>query len=307
MSEILAFMPTFSPNDECHPRFVRPYTREGQEAIKSRLGTANGRLKPGVYLDAIDSILNIRPDIHLVVGDGRSTESIRSALQSHNQEAIIEHNEMLWSGHDDRSAYTLEFYPKKMSQWKIFNDVYKRYATPDMKYFVYTSSDVVWLHDWVSEAIKEFDKNPKLMILFPTVSSGDGNIPCQVASGPRDLDLQEIPYDIHGKGRVLNMYSAIFRREFLDAYGGYISLFRNNFSESFLDYMCEAMEGEMRLMPRGWAWHWGTVDYWKSESGSPYFFAEEKDKFDITINKVLMMHGAGFANVPFLKNLLCPE
>lgn len=103
------------------------------------------------------------------------------------------------------------------------------------------------------------------------------------------------------------MYCAVFRREFLDTYGGYLSLFRNNFSESFLDYMCTAMGGEMRLMPRGWVWHWGTVDYWKSESGSPYFFAEEKDKFDITMNKVLMMNGAGFMDVPFLKNLLYTE
>lgn len=183
MSEILAYMPTFSPNDECHPKFVRPYTRETQEAIKSRLGTPEGRLKPGVYMDSIDSVLNTRPDIHLVVGDGRSTQSIRSALGQHRQN------------------YTLELYPEKMSQWKIFNHVYEKYATHDMKYFVYTSSDVVWTMDWVAEAIKEFEKNPKLMILFPTVSSGDGNIPCQVADGPKDLDLQEIPYDIHGKGR----------------------------------------------------------------------------------------------------------
>lgn len=295
MSEVVCFMPTYSPVVEADPRPLRPYERQSFDQICARFNTKEGRVKPGVYFDAIDSILNTRPDIKLVVGDARSTESIRNAL--------LDHNEASFSNQGEAPHYTLKLYPEKMSQWAVFNDVYEKYCTADTKYFVYSSSDVIWTMDWVGEAIKAFEKDPKLQILFPCVSSGDGNIPCQVATGPRDLDPQLAPYDRFGKAPVLNAYAAIFRKEFLDIFGGYPDIFRNNYTESFLHYLCSAMGGEMRLLPRGWVYHWGTVDIW-SENGSAYYYQQEQDLFQSIMNRVLMMDAAGIADVQFFKNLL---
>ncbi len=302
MTEIVCFVPTYSPNVEAQT--TRSYDRLTQEEIKKRLETTEARIKPGVYFDVIDSIINTRPDVHLIVGDGKSTDSIRTALISHNEEAKKEHLEAVWHGDKaDRSAYTLQLYPEKMSQWVIFNDVFEKYTTPDTKYFIYSSSDVIWQMDWVAEAIKEFDKNPALQILFPLVSTGDGNIPFQVSDGPIDRDPSEAPYDQYGKAKVLNMYVAIFRADFLRAYGGYPDIFRNCYTESFLQYLCKAVKGEMKLLPRGHVFHHGTVDIWQ-ENGSYYYYNEEKLIFDTIMNHVQMMDGAGLVSQEFLKKLL---
>lgn len=267
----------------------RPYRGLSNEEIAQRIESDHGRKKPWVYMDAIDSILNIRPDIELVVADGRSTESMRTQMLKHHQES--------------NANYTLLCYPDKMSQWIIFNDVIDRYVKSDTKYFVYTSSDIIWQMDWVEEAIKEFDKNPKLQILFPCVNNGDGNLPCQVASGPRDLDPIKPPYQEEAKAPVLNAYAMIFRMDFLRAFGGYPTVFRNCYSESFLHYMCLAVGGEQRLLPRGWCHHYGTVDIWQ-ENGSFYYFNEEGMQFQEIMNKVQMAHGMGLLTVDFLKNIL---
>lgn len=302
VSEIVVYMPTYSPNTEA--KTTRHYNRLTQEEIVQRLKTPEARIKPGVYFDAIDSVLNIRPDVHLIVADGRSTDSIRTALISHNEEAKKEHLEAIWHGNsEDRSLYTLKLHPEKMSQWAIFNDLFSTYVTDDTKYFVYTSSDVIWHMDWVAEAIKEFEKNPKLQILFPLVSNGDGNIPFQVASGPLDKDPMEAPYDQYGKAKVLNMFVAIFRTDFLKTYGGYPDIFRNCYTESFLSYLCQAIGGEMKLLPRGHVIHHGTVDLWE-ENGSFYYFNEEKVLFETIMNHLQMMDGAGFLSVDLLKKTL---
>ena len=241
-----------------------------------------------MYFDAIDSILNTRPDIKLVVVDGRSTDSVREHLQKH-----IEAN----------PDYNLWFLPEKTSQWLILNDVYKLYSTPETKYFVYTSSDVIWLQDWIGEAIKEFEKNPKLQILFPCVSCGDPNLPCQIASGPRDIDPFKPPYQTAAKAPVLNAYAMIFRMDFLRKYDGYPNLFRNCYTESFLHYLCEAIGGEMRVMPRGWCFHWGEGDKWTSPN-SAYYYTEEYALFQETMSNLKLAQGLGALTPEFLKKLL---
>ncbi len=174
MHKIVCYVPTYAQT-EADLSNHRPYQRLTNDQIFKHTESPLGRIKPLMYMDSIDSILNIRPDIKLVVGDGRSTNSIRAELQKHNEIS---------------RGYNLKLYPEKMSQWVIFNDIYKE--NQDADYFVYSSSDVLWHMDWVEEAIKEFERNPKLQILFPCVSAGDPNLPCQIASGVRDIGHQMI-------------------------------------------------------------------------------------------------------------------
>ncbi len=286
MSEIVCYTPTYSPVTEADTEFTRPYTRLNNAEIQDRIDSGHGTVKPWMYMDSVDSILNVRPDIKLVVGDAKSTESIRLAMQKH---------------HD--GSYILELFPEKMSQWLVFNEIFEKHADEDTKYFIYSSSDIIWHHDWVSEAIKEFEKNPKLQILFPCVSRGDVNLPCQVSSAPRDLDLISPPFQDHARAPVLNAYAMIFRMDFLRTYGGYPTIFRNCFTESFLHYMCEAMGGQMRLMPRGHVFHYGEGDKWTSP-GSAYYYTEEKMEFQSVMNDVLMHKALNRMTVDYLKKKL---
>ncbi len=289
MSEIICYMPTYAPANESEP-LIRTYTRASDNEIASRIADKTGNRRPTVYMDAIDSILNTRSDVFLAVGDGRSTDSIRTDLSRHHEE----------SG----GAYRLDLYPDKMSQWIIFNDILNKYATEDTKYFIYSSSDVIWQMDWVSEAIKEFERNPKVRILFPCVNSGDPNLPCQIAVGPRNLEAFSPPYQDAAKAQVLNAYVMIFRMDFLRTYGGYPTLFRNCFTESFLAYMCEAMGGEMQVLPRGWCHHYGSVDIWANDDKSYYYYNEEKFVFQGVMNQVLMYKAMELMTVQYLKKAL---
>lgn len=289
MSEIIAFMPTYSPDTEAVIAGLRPYIRATNQEIVARALDGVVRPKPSVYFDAIDSVLNTRPDIKLVVADGKSTESMRQELTKHH--------------FANDAKYDIMLYAEKKSQWWIFNDIIEKYATSDTKYFVYTSSDVIWHMDWVGEAIREFERNPKLQILFPCVSRGDLNLPCQVAAGARDLDLIAPPHQSHARAPCLNAYVMIFRMDFLQTYGGYPDIFRNCFTESFLHYMCEAMGGQMRLMPRGHVLHYGEGDKWETP-GSAYFYTEEALMFQTVMNGVLMHKALGRMTVPYLKETL---
>lgn len=288
MPEIICYMPTYSPDTEADTVYSRPYHRLTNEQIQSRVNTEGCRAKPWMYLDSIDSVINTRPDIQLVVGDGRSSESIRDGLIKHNAAS---------------GGYQLELYPEKMSQWAIFNDILDKYATKETKYFVYSSSDVIWYMDWVNEAIKEFESNQKLQIIFPCVNSGDPNLPCQIAQGTRDIDMIAPPFQDHARAPVLNAYAMIFRMDFLRVYGGYPTVFRNCFTESFMHYMCEAMGGAMRLMPRGHVFHYGEGDKWVTP-GSAYFHTEEKLDFQEIMNNVLMHRAMGRMTVDYLKTKL---
>lgn len=289
MSEILCYTPTYSPFSEADRNWPRPFTRISNKEIAERVISDRGRAKPWLYMDAIDSILNTRSDIQLVVGDGRSTESIRDGLKKH---------------HETAGGYSLELYPERMSQWLIFNDIIEKYAMADTKYFVYSSSDVIWQMDWVGEAIREFGAHPEYQILFPCVNNGDQNLPCQIAKGPRDLDTITPPYQEEAKAPVLNAYAMVFRMDFLRTFGGYPTIFRNCFSESFFSTMCTAVGGEMRLVPRAWVHHYGTLDLWQETNGSPYHYTEEKMLFQDIMNKVQMAKGMGLLNVDFLKKTL---
>ncbi len=279
-------MPTYSPHTEADMMWPRSYSRLSNQHIQERINSGKGTVKPWLYMDAVDSILNIRPDIKLVVADAKSTDSIRSEMKKHCD-----------------GSYVLELYPEKMSQWLVFNDVLKNHATDDTKYFIYSSSDIIWHHDWVSEAIKEFEHNPKLQILFPCVNKGDPNLPCQIADGPRDLDPVAPPFQDHARAPCLNAYAMIFRMDFLRTYAGYPTFFRNCFTESFLHYMCEAMGGEMRLMPRGHVFHYGEGDKW-TENGSFYYYNEEKLIFQEVMNNVLMYKAMNRMTVDYLRKKL---
>lgn len=286
MSKIVCYVPTYSPDNEANMEWPRPYDRATNQEILSRINTDKGRIRPWLYMDAIDSIINIRPDIELIVADGKSTDSVRLHLSKH---------------HELNGGYDLELYPEKMSQWEIFNDIYNK--NKDAEYFVYSSSDIIWQMDWVSEAIKEFEKNPKLQILFPCVNRGDPNLPSQIAREPRDLPPIIPPYQDAAKARVVNAYAMIFRMDFLNTYGGYPNVFRNCFTESFLAYMCEAMGGEMRIMPRGWCFHYGEGDKWVTP-GSAYYYTEEKFTFQKIINEVLMYRAMNLMTIDYLKKTL---
>jgi len=287
--KIICYIPTYSPNIEADMEHMRPYVRLTQEEIRARIASPDATAKPAMYMDAIDSVLNVRPDIKLVVGDGRSTDSIREELKKHH---LV-----------NKAMYDIMLYPEKMSQWLIFNDVFKNYATEETEYFIYSSSDIIWYMDWVAEAIKSFEKDPTLKILFPCVNKGDPNLPCQVEPGPRDLDPIAPPFQSYARAPCLNAYAMIFRMDFLRSYGGYPTLFRNCFTESFLHYMCEAMGGEMRLLPRGHVFHHGEGDKW-TDNGSPYYYNEEKFLFHDIMNRVLMFKAMGQMTIEFLKKTL---
>lgn len=268
--------------------WLRPHQRATNEQIAERIFSDKGRTKPTMYMDSIDSVLNIRPDIKLVVADGRSTDSIRSKMRKHCELSAV---------------YEFLEYPEKMSQWALFNDVMNKYCTSETKYFIYSSSDIIWQMDWVAEAIKEFEKNSKLQILFPTVNKGDQNLPCQVAKGVEDKDPFVPPYQSYARAPCLNAYAMIFRMDFLRTYGGYPTFFRNCFTESFLYYMCEAMKGEMKLLPRGHVFHYGEGDKWTSP-GSAYYYTEEKLIFDGVMSDLLMHKAMNMMTVDYLKKRL---
>ncbi len=282
-------MPTYSPTTEADTTVPRPYTRLSQEDIAARLHTRDGMLKPWMYMDAIDSVLNIRPDIKLVVADGRSTNSIRDGLYEHQKA--------------NNRDYIFFPYDEKLSQWWIFNDVIKRFVTDETEYFIYTSSDIIWQMDFVAEAIKEFEKNPKLQIIFPTMSRGDPNAHWQLATGPVDADSFVPPFQEAAKAPVCNAYVMMFRMPFLREFGGYPTLFRNCYTESFLSHMCDAVGGVMKVMPRGWCFHWNEGDKWV-ENGSSYYYNEEFELFENVMNRLLFAKGIGQLTVPYLKNIL---
>ena len=280
VSEIICYMPLYSPTTEAVPP-VRPYTRETNEAISKRL-RRQSRVKPAVYFDCIDSVLNNPTSVRLVVADGRSTESMRAEMVKHHA----------------HGGYELTLYENRESQWKIFNDVYAL-ATPETWYMIYSSSDIVWVHDWVQEAISAFEKNPKLQILFPCVNRGDPNLPCQISNGTRDLPPFEPPFQRAARSPVLNMYAAIFRMDFLKTFGGYPNVYKNCFSESYLYYMCEAMGGKMMVLPRGYVYHHSALD-----AHGDYNYSAEKPMFNPMMDKLLAARAKGEMDVEFLKKLL---
>lgn len=296
MTKILAFLPTYAPHAGEEDQCARPLTRLSSEEIATRINVLGrkSRGRPALYMDCIDSIINTRPDIELVVADARSAEHIRMGLGFH---------------HGNSGGYELAFYPEELSQWLVFNDIMARHIKEDTQYVVYTSSDIIWAMDWVAEAEKEFDKDPSLMILFPTVNSGDPAMPLQLAPKPMDKDLIDPADHMDSIGveaaraPCLNMYAAIFRVEFFKEYGGYQTLWRNCFSESFLYYLCEAMGGKMRLMPRGWCYHHNAGDMWKGEGGL-YNYSAEKPTFDKVMDQVQYMRAMGMMTKEFLKETL---
>jgi len=283
--KIVCYVPTYSQTEA--EVLTRPYTRLSTAEIMDRTNDIKNRSKPGMYFDVIDSIINNPTKVDLIVSDGRSTDSIRDALLLHQRQS---------------GGYELKLYPEKMSQWLLFNDIYNEHKDAD--YFIYNSSDVIWHMDWVVEAIKEFEKNPRLQILFPCVNKGDPNLPCQIAKGVRDLDPILPPYQDAAKARVLNAYAMIFKMDFLHQYGGYPNVYRNCFTESFLAYMCQAIGGEMRVMPRGHVFHWSEGDKWGQEVASPYYYNEEKFAFQSMINELLMCKAMNMMNKDYLKKKL---
>lgn len=303
---ILAFMPTFAPDTEAvlDAPNRRGYTRATQVDIAYRINDLGylSRIRPWVYMDCIDSVLNIRPDVDLVVADARSTDSIREHLRLH-QEASC--------GHNDHPGYSFALFPEKASQWHALNTVYTIHATPETKYFVYTSSDIIWTHDWVAPAIEHFEKDPTLQILFPYVNSGDPALPHQISTGPHDgplidpADFMECEASRAARAPVLNAYAFIVRRDFFDEYGGYPTAYKNCFTESFLYYMCEAMGGKMRLMPQGWVYHHNGIDqHGIGTADGGYNYLAEKPTFDKIMDEVQAARAAGTDDVAFYKRML---
>lgn len=291
-------MPTFAPNAGDEDSCGRPFMRLTNIGIGNRINLlgAKSRGRPWLYMDCIDSILNVRPDIKLVVADARSSDIVRERLAMH---------------HKNTGGYDLAYYPAKLSQWVVFNDILTRHVREYTKYVVYTSSDIIWAMDWVTEAIKEFEAGPSLQILFPTVNSGDPAMPLQLAPGPYDAELID-PADHMGsigvkaaRAPCLNMYAAIFKIDFLRFYGGYPDIFANCFTESFLYYLCEAMGGKMRLMPRGWAYHHGGADaHGAGTAAGLYNYTAEKPVFDEIMDKVQYAREMNIMDADSLKDLL---
>lgn len=299
-NEILVFMPTYAPDAGHEDGCARPLLRLSMDQIADRINMlgAKSRARPWLYMDAIDSVLNMCPQADLVVADAMSSDIIRNGLAMH---------------HRNSGGYNLAFYPDKLSQWVVLNDILSRHATEHTKYFVYTSSDIIWAMDWVAEAIKEFDKDPRLQIIFPTVNAGDPAMPLQLAPGPRDIDIIDPALHMDSAGveaaraPCLNAYAMIFRIDFLKRYGGYPDVFRNCFSESFLYYLCEAMGGKMALAPRCWCYHHNGADAWTDTSpaqGGLYFYSAEKPLFDEIMNQVQYAREMRIMTPEFLKGIL---
>lgn len=291
MPKILVYCPVYSPIQEASKNSPRSYERMPNTAIEQRINAIGikSREKPYIYFDAIDSVCNTRPDVKLVVADARSTDSIRDELKKHHAAS--------------NNSYTLALYQDKLSQWILLNDIWKRFSDKDTEFFVYTSSDVLFGPDWIAEAQKEFAKDPDLQIIFPCVNNGDPNLPCQIATGVRDIDMIEPPYQHAARAPVLNSYAWICRNSFLKTYGGYPTAYRNCFSESFLFYLCEATGGKMRLAPRAWVYHHGSVDAWTGDGGL-YHYDAEKPIFDAMMDKVQAARIEGKMSVEFLKSVL---
>lgn len=296
MAEILVFLPTYSPDAGEEDGCGRPLIRLTLPQIAERINTLGqkSRARPYVYMDAIDSILGSRPDVELVVADAMSSDIIRTDMAMH---------------HKQSGGYELAFYPEKLSQWIVFNDIIQHHCKEDTKYVVYSSSDIIWPEDWVEKAIVEFEKDPALQILFPCVNSGDMSIPIQLAQGPRDMDLID-PADYiscigmaAARAPCLNAYAMIFRIDFFKTYGGYPDLTRNCFSESWLYYMCQAMGGKMRLVPRCWVYHHNGIDVWVGEGGF-YHYSAEKPIFDKTMDALQSARSEGRVTVDYLRKLL---
>lgn len=300
-ANVLIYMPTYAPDTESvlEAPGARGPERLTNPAIAERINRWGflSRIRPHSYWDAIDSVVNTVPEARLVVADARSTDSMRAALTSHYSL--------------DPAAYRLELYPARQSQWTLFNDVMRLHMTPGIRYIVYTSSDIIWPEDWLAKALTEFEADPRLQILFPMVNSGDPVLPCQVAPGPRDLPLIDPAspecMDCEGmraaRAPCLNMYAAVFRREFFKTYGGYMTAFRNCHSESFLYYQCEAMGGKMRLSPGSWLYHHNGIDAWTGEGGS-YNYTAEHPRFHPMMDEVQVARAAGAMNVDFLRRML---
>lgn len=299
MTRILAYMPTYAPDAKSEDQCGRPFIRLTMDEIAKRINELGrkSRGRPAIYMDCIDSIVNQRPDVELVVADARSSDEVRQGLAEHHKAA---------------GGYELAFYPEKMSQWVVFNDVLARHAKEDTEYFIYTSSDIIWANDWVSAALKEFDEDPSLQILFPMVNTGDMAMPLQLAPGPCDMDLIDPADHMNSIGvqaaraPCLNAYVIIFRMDFLKTYGGYPTIFRNCFTESFLYYMAQAMGGKMRLAPRCWCYHHMGVDVWIGEGGF-YHYSAEKPTFDRIMDEVQYARSKGTMDVAFLKSVLYKE
>ena len=304
-SPFLVFMPTYAPDTEAiiNAPNKRGYKRLSQEEISSRINTLGfmSRLRPWVYMDCIDSVINIRPDVDLVAADARSTDSIRDQLVLHQRASFDL----------DHSGYDLALFERKESQWKALNRILEIHDPyHERKYLIYTSSDIVWTHDWITPAVKHFDADPTLQMLFPCVNSGDPNLPVQIAPGPRDLPLIDPALHMDNaatraaRAPVLNAYAFICRMDFIKAYGGYPNIFRNCFTESFLYYMCEAIGGKMRLMPEGWVYHHGALDAHTHEDGGLYNHTAEKPAFDRIMNEVQAARASGALTKDMLKGWL---
>lgn len=293
---ILAYMPTYAPEAGEEDGFARPLVRLNMDQIADRINVLGpkSRNRPWVYLDCIDSVVNQRADVELVVADARSSEIIRTQMAIHHKQA---------------KGYELAFYPEKLSQWAVMNDILARHSKPETEFFIYTSSDIVWAMDWVSEAVKEFDRDPALQIVFPMVNAGDLSMPLQLAPGPCDMDMLDPADYMHtigvkaARAPCCNMYVAMFRMDFLKTYGGYMDLFKNCFTESFLYYQCEAMGGKMRVMPRGWCYHHNGIDVWVSEKGF-YGYTSEKPIFDKVMDEVEKARNEKAMTVEFLRDKL---
>lgn len=296
--EILAFMPTFAPDAGEEDGCGRPLVRLDMDSIAQRINVLGmkSRARPWMYMDAIDSVINQRPDVDLIVADARSSEVVRNNLAIHHRQA---------------GGYELAFYPDKASQWAIMNDILARHVTPHTKWVVYTSSDIIWPMDWIEPALKEFEKDPELAILFPTVNAGDGNLPLQLAPGPYDADVidpadyMNNPASQAARAPCLNMYAAIFHIDFFKTYGGYMNAYANCFTESFLYYQCEAMGCKMRLAPRCWLYHHngGDIHGLGTENGG-YNYFKEKPTFDKMMDEVQLARSENRMTVEFLKKVL---
>lgn len=292
MVRLVTYMPTYSPDAEAEPDVTqRTAGRLSNAQITDRLTRLQWktRARPWCYMDAIDTVVNTRPDAGLQVVDAASAASVKSLL--------IEHSSERDSGH-----YRFISRPDKESQWKLLNDVL---VSDDFSsdFFIYTSSDVLWLDDWVSKALEEFDRDPNLLLLFPTVSDGDRAAPWQIAPGPVDQNPFEPPFQAAARAPVCNAYAFMARMDLFKAYGGYPTLFRNCFTESFLSYLCEALGGTMKVAPRCWAFHHNGVDKWTGPSGT-YAYESEKAKFDGVMDRVQDARIRGKMTKEFLKEVL---
>lgn len=261
--DFLVFMPTYAPDKNIvKDGFRNCYETQPLHKIISR--GLNGEFSaPWTYLDAIDSVSHILGnDAHISVADFRSSEVVQNILREHLKYANLPNYELLLG-------------KNKESQWKAMNQVLKsRFKNGSYKYFIYTSSDILWGQaDWIKNVLEVFEKDEKCLIAYPTVNKGlKDQVPYQISKIPLPNEEFEV--------NLANAYGIVFKREFFEEFDfKYPDIFRNCYTEGFLHRMLKSIGANQKMVPNANLLHADGMDIWcKTVKGVRHYYSQDQDE-----------------------------